>query len=536
MARTPLLRSLRDLVGGVRLSERTGVPVPELQTMRTARLLSRRSFLTGVTGAAAGAAALALPSRALARRQPSAIIVGGGIAGLTCALTLRDRGHSCTVYEASGRVGGRMFSNTNYWREGQISEWGGELIDTEHAVVRSLAARYDLPLDDLLGAEPIPSTDAYCVRGHDYPFAQAVTDFGEIASAVATDAKKAGYPTLYNSSTPAGAELDQMSVYDWIESRVPGGHSAPLGELLDLAYATEYGADTKLQSSLNLVYLLGVQPKVNGFAVFGSSDERYRIRGGNQQLPEAIANDLGDMVTTGHSLVRLAKTAGGRYLCTFEQGRRTVERTADVVVLAIPFAVLANIETERAGFDALKTTAIEELGRGHNGKLQLQFTHRGWTDAGLRPMASNGSSYSDTGYQSSWEGTRAQPGKSGILVLYSGGSTADEMRSRSPFATAHDARVRRDATRSVAQLAPVYPGLTWNNKATHTLAHRSRFFGTSYSFWKVGQYTQFAGYEGVPQGGVYFCGEHTSTDFQGFMEGGAATGRDTALAVAQVLN
>jgi monoamine oxidase len=34
---------------------------------------------------------------------------------------------------------------------------------------------------------------------------------------------------------------------------------------------------------------------------------------------------------------------------------------------------------------------------------------------------------------------------------------------------------------------------------------------------------------------VYFCGEHTSTDFQGFMEGGAATGHDTALALAKVL-
>jgi monoamine oxidase len=52
-------------------------------------------------------------------------------------------------------------------------------------------------------------------------------------------------------------------------------------------------------------------------------------------------------------------------------------------------------------------------------------------------------------------------------------------------------------------------------------------FGAAYSYWQVGQYTDFAGYEGATQGGVYFCGEHTSIEFQGFMEGGASTGKQT---------
>jgi monoamine oxidase len=40
----------------------------------------------------------------------------------------------------------------------------------------------------------------------------------------------------------------------------------------------------------------------------------------------------------------------------------------------------------------------------------------------------------------------------------------------------------------------------------------------------VGQYTQFSGYEGVRQGNTHFAGEHCSTNFQGFMEGGAEEG------------
>ena len=67
----------------------------------------------------------------------------------------------------------------------------------------------------------------------------------------------ASYPTTYFIHTDAGVALDQMSVYDWIESRVPGGHKSPFGRLLDFAYNIEYGAETSDQSALNLVYLLG---------------------------------------------------------------------------------------------------------------------------------------------------------------------------------------------------------------------------------------------------------------------------------------
>ncbi len=46
----------------------------------------------------------------------------------------------------------------------------------------------------------------------------------------------------------------------------------------------------------------------------------------------------------------------------------------------------------------------------------------------------------------------------------------------------------------------------------------------SYSYWRVGQYTAFSGYEKQRQGNVHFAGEHCSQDYQGFMEGGASEG------------
>src|SRR4029077_4362308 len=93
--------------------------------------------------------------------------------------------------------------------------------------------------------------------------------------------------------TDAGVFFDQMTVYDWIENYVSGGHGSPMGRLLDAAYNEEYGAETSAQAALNIIYLLGFQASPGNFSIFGKSDERYHIAGGNQQLPEAIASYLG---------------------------------------------------------------------------------------------------------------------------------------------------------------------------------------------------------------------------------------------------
>jgi monoamine oxidase len=327
-----------------------------------------------------------------------------------------------------------------------------------------------------------------------------------------------------------------MSVYDWIESRVPGGHDSALGQLLDVAYVIEYGADTREQSALNLVYLLGYQPDEKRLSIFGESDERYHMRGGNQRLPVAMAQHLGN-VKLGHALRRIAATSSGRYRLTFEKQGSALELTADYVVLAIPFAVLRELDYSKAGFDGLKHEAIQSLGRGRNAKTQLQFSSRLWNGPGAWPGVSNGSGYSDTGYQSSWDATRAQPGASGILVFYSGGNTAESMAASNPFSTIVSAGAEADVSATLRRAEPVFPGLTkrWNGRATQSVPHRSPLFNASYSYWKVGQYLAFAGYEGVAQGRVFFCGEHTSQNFQGFMEGGASEGVRCARELTRVV-
>ena len=531
MARTPLLRTLRKLIRAARARRIE----PSAQTSKYT--VTRRDFLAGVSALTATAA---LPGIAHASdRKPRIAIVGGGIAGLTCALTLADRGIRAKVYEASGRVGGRMYSNTAYWDDGQVSEWGGELIDSGHKTIQRLARRFGLVLDNLLEAQPAGSEDTYYFFGHYYPKAQADQDFAVIAETVAADLEAAGYPATFDAFTPAGQVLDQMSIYEWIETRVPGGHTSALGQLLDVAYTIEYGADTTEQSALNLVYFLGFQPEPTGFSIFGESDEAFHIRGGNEQLPSAIARHLGKKnIELGHRLVRLKQTKPGKYQLTFKElGGDTEDVHADYVVLALPFSVLREIDIAHAGFDALKLQAIEQLGGARSAKTQLQFNTRLWNEPGTWPGVSTGSTYSDTGYQSSWEVTRAQPGSGGIMNFFSGGQVVDEMSSTSAFATASNPQARADAQRALQRAEMVYPGLSaqWNGKLTQSLPHLNPLMRAAFAYYRIGQYTAFGGYEGVRQGGVLFCGDHTSQDFQGFMEGAASEGRRAGKELAKLV-
>ena len=540
MARTPLLNTLHGLFRDARTARASGWPLAKLRDVRAARLerdnargVSRRAFLKS---AGAITAATAVPRFSFAAAQPTVVIVGAGIAGLNCALELADLGIASTVYEASGRIGGRMFSNTGYWNANQITEWCGEMIDTGHTTVRKLAKRFDLPLDNLLAAQPHRSDDIYHFFGGYYAKSRADQDFLAVSDLIASDADAAGFPTTFDSNTPAGRALDRMSVHEYIERRIPGGHRSPLGALLDAAYVIEYGADSREQSALNLIFLLGFQPQPHSLSVFGESDEKFHIRGGNQQLPERMADYLGgDSVRMGQRLARVKETASGRYKVTFERASGASDVVADILVLALPFAVLNEIDLSEAGFSGLKHQAIAQQGRGRNGKLHLQFAEREWLGAGPWPGISNGSSYADTGYQVGWEATRAQGGQPGILVFYSGGSATDAASTDQAFATAKNAGVRADAAVAQSQIAAVYPRLSWNGKATQSLPHKSPLFNSSYSFYKVGQYTTFGGYEGARQGGVLFCGEHTSIDFQGFMEGAASEGQRAGRQVAGMM-
>jgi monoamine oxidase len=528
MPRTPLLRALRRLADDHRAADQLGLPVEEAAYTR--REILKRGAVAGA-GVMAGSAYLAEHARAArgAGAQPRIAIIGGGIAGLACALALQDKGVAADVYESSSRVGGRMHSDwqefgTNFWDNGQQAELCGELIDTNHKTILQLAQRFGLGVVDLLQAQPNGTEDTYWIFGADYPYAQASIDFKPVHNTLQGQVQATSYPTTWQLSTDAGKMFDKMTLYDWITQYVPGGHGSQLGALLNAAYNEEYGAETTDQSALNLIYLLGYKAGPGTWSIYGASDERYHIVGGNSNLPVAIANALpSGSIHLGYRMNTIATNTDGTISVTFDN-RQTI--TADHVVLCMSFPVLRTLNYKKAGFDPRKVTAITQLGAGRNVKLNVQFKSRPWYAFG-----NDGSMYSDLDFQSAWEVTRAQAGATGILVEYPGANVSGSMGQSSPYTTtANNPNVATFAKQFLAQLEPIIPGITkqWNGKAMLSTPATDPNFLCSYSYWKPGQYTAFSGYEGMRQGNIHFAGEHCSINFQGFMEGGAQEGQRAA--------
>ncbi len=313
-----------------------------------------------------------------------------------------------------------------------------------------------------------------------------------------------------------------MPLSTYLATYVPGGAASRLAQLLDVAYTIEYGAETSQQSSLNMLYLLGYAGQGN-LRIFGRSNEKLHVRGGNDQVVTGLVSRLArGTITYGSQLTAIARNADGTHGLTFQQGSRTVRQTADRVVLALPFSLLRSVSFAKAGFSREKTWAITELGMGTNSKLNVGFRSRApWVGAG-----GNGDTYADTGYQATWEVSRAQPGASGILVDYTGG------RIGTTFGAGQTPQAL--AKRFLAQLEPVLPGVTaqWTGRATVDSWPDHPWTKGSYSYFKPGQYARFAGAEAEASGTCHFAGEHTSQDFQGYLNGAVESG---ARAAAEIL-
>ena len=341
--------------------------------------------------------------------------------------------------------------------------------------------------------------------------------------AARADARVAGYPTRQDKHTERGYELDHTSVAEWIEENVPGGASSKLGGLLSVAYTTEYGIPVAEQSALNLVYFLGYSPP-NAPRLYGSSDERYTITGGNGLLVDALTEGLGDAVRFGSELVSLRRRADGSYELTFQEDSGAKELGARRVVLALPFSVMrTSVDYSRAGFGPLKERAIGELGMGTNSKLLAQFGGRTWRERGL-----SGETYSDTGYQLTWEASAGQPGAEGILVDYTGGGYGESFGSGTAGSLAR---------RFLSQIEPVMPGLAedFGGKARVAFWPGNPWSRGSYSGYEVGQYTGFSGVEGEREGNCHFAGEHTSPESQGYLNGAVESGERAAMEILRDL-
>jgi monoamine oxidase len=519
MARTPLFRLIGRALKEAQTANHSEFGAAEIVERMAASRVDRRRFLATSSAAIAGVALANCAPASMATRQRGndpVLIVGAGIAGLTAAYRLSQAGVRVRLIEAQKRVGGRMFSLREFFPDSQVAELGGELIDTGHETIRTLASELGIGLDDLSIEPEGIGMELFHFGGARRSELEIVEAFRPVAALIEKDlATITGDDVTFDA--PNGAEaLDRMTVAQWLDKH---GVSGWIRDVLNIGYTTEFGLETDQQSALNLLTMIDTNP--DPFRIFGDSDERFHVQGGNDRITTTLATKIPVEIETGTFLESLNEESDGTFLCSVRRDGVSSTIRAPQVLLTIPFTMLREVDL-RVTLPAEKRAAIDGLGYGTNAKLMVGFDRRIWREQ----YASNGSVLTDLPFQLCWETSRAQNGRSGILTNFTGGAHGMEIGA----GTAGE-----QAMKFTRELDRVFPGV----EATRREGKEVRFHWPtfpftrgSYASYRPGQWTTIRGAEGMPVRNLFFAGEHCSLDYQGFMEGGCETGQAAAEAIA----
>lgn len=262
--------------------------------------LTRRRMLAAL----AGAAALPLTgwrSPSYTRSSMRVAIIGGGMAGLVALDALNAAGVTTHLYEARGRLGGRVFTTNNTPEPGLNIEDGGNLINSDHADMLGLAKRFGIPLID---RKTMSARNCYVVDGRVISEASLIHDLRPIAVQISKDA--AALDADYETVAP---RLDAMSVTNYLNhhARLMKPH---VRALLEATIRTEFGAEPGEASAIELLFNL---PVVDGRQVelISLSDERFILQGGSSSVVKALSAPLLPMISTGLRWLLSPRTTEG---------------------------------------------------------------------------------------------------------------------------------------------------------------------------------------------------------------------------------
>ena len=532
--RTPGMCSARASFALHAEAERSGEPPAELrQRLAGERAESRSTGPTRrelIAGAGAlSAAALFTPNtaQALARRfasrgSPRVAIVGAGLAGLRCAHRLWTESPgapiAATVYEANPeRAGGRCWTLRGFFAEGLQSEHGGSFLNSNQTAVRGLAAKLGLAEEIVNGGDLETGEEAYLIDGRSYSYREAEADWGAF-----------GYAAFRAAARELGSEtgerrLDGMSVAEWLE-RSGIGTGSRFGKLMLANAVTENGGDPGDQSALDLIELLSANPR-SSLSPLPGDDERYHLRGGNDQLVNRMVAGLPpESVRHDHVLESVSSNPDRTITLGFQAGGAATQVTADYVVLALPFSTLRAADLSRSGLSAQKRRVIATLGMGTNAKIHLEVSHKPWAALGL-----SGATYGEfERLACAWDdsvqlGAGAQPA---LYVAFPGAE-----RGRSGITgDAHGPAPTPDAGWALGELEPLINGMTaaFTGRAYEDHWALDPWVQGAYSYYRVGQASNYGTIAGRSEGRILFAGEHTSISNQGFLDGAVETGERAA--------
>lgn len=424
-------------------------------------------------------------------KDKTAIVIGGGLSGLTAAYELQNKGWQVTLLEAKPSLGGRSGMAT--------SEWIGN--DKTQPVLNKYVSTFKL------GTTPAPEfvrTPSYLIDGDYFSAADLATKQPATADALKRYQKTLDdlARSIDDPQNPAATAtlhaLDQITVSSWLDKQ---NLPATARQLINQDIRTHYDEPSRLS-------LLYFAQQTRVYRGVSDRDLRAsRLVGGSQVLAQAFVKQI-KTIKTSSPVSAITQDKDG---VTVKVG--SVGYQADYVVLAVPLRALNKIALTPA-LDAQHLAAIKGTNYGWRDQIMLKFKTPVWESKSRM----SGEIYSNTGLGMLWI-EPALKGGANVVINLSG----DNARVMQAFGD------KQMVDQVLIRLHAFYP----QARGSFTGYEIRRYstdpsMGGAYLAYGPGQISKFWRLWERPLQRVAFAGEHTDTLYPGTLEGALRTGQRAA--------
>jgi monoamine oxidase len=455
--------------------------------------MNRRTFLKQSAFAAAFAAAPAInPFASLTRRGTAkrVIVIGAGLAGLSAAYELDRAGHDVTILEARTRAGGRVYTLREPFSDGLYAEAGATWIPQTHDLTLGYIKEFGLETEPFW---PGGQKTINYIRGRRYVVEDDTPLDPFKLTAEERALRVAGLRRKYLSA--ARQEIGNPAAPDWkVES------FKKYDEVSYADFIRRQGASEEVVAALCIGMLWGDGPDtVSALTVFRDNFHigfpRFKVKGGNDNLPKAFAAKLADRIHYGSPVAKIEHSETGARV-VYLQGGTHQTLSSDYLVCAIPFSVLRRVEIAPR-FSPDKQRAIDGLQYFSATRVYLQSRKRFWIEEGFDGFATTDLPITDV-----WDMSPNYPGPRGILHCYAPG----------PHARMIAAMKESDRVAFVLdQMEKVYPAIKANFEGGVSKCWDEEEWSRGASSWyRPGQMSELWPHVARPEGRVHFGGDHTS--------------------------
>jgi monoamine oxidase len=469
--------------------------------------IGRRPFLRLTTLAGTGLLARSVLAHASqqAERLAPVVVVGAGLAGLHAAGVLRQAGRAVVVLEARPTAGGRVQTIRGPFDDGLFGEAGPIRIASLHTTVLQLVRQHGLslvPFSSANGSELVTlgrRTVRAGVRGGTDTLLGLRADERGLSQGALLKRYVGTLPDSLADLTPTAAAYAAWEPYDrltwpaWLAAR---GASPGAIRLITI------GGDSRALSAL---YVL------RQYALLQGNPSYYKINGGMDRLPAAMAAPLGDTVRCNAVVVGIDQTTDPIRVEYVEQNERK-SLVASRVIVTTPFTTLRDVDI-RPALPPAKQRAIQELPYFPATRFLLQTRSRFWHRSGL-------SGYARTDQPAEiWDAAYDLPARRGLLGATVGGELGRELLG-----------LDRDSALARGRTLVEAPFPLLRSEFQQGMAHQwalDPWAKGAFAVFHPGQMASMMPDVARPEGRIHFAGEHTSA-WMGWMEGALQSGARAA--------